>query len=107
MLHYLMGALKIGVLVIVGGLFLLHLPEIRRNVIGEHKIMSGKEAMGKIMKGIGVFVSLLGLAFYAGAFLANVQGILMQVMPLAVTGTVCLVCGIVCFVAGSIKKREK
>ena len=105
MLHYLMGALKIGILVIVGGFFLLHFPEIEEYRRGVQKMVNKKETVGKIMKGIGWFVILLGLAFYAGAFLAKLQGILLQILPLAATGTVCLVCGIILLIAGSMKKR--
>ena len=106
MMAYIMGAVKIAVLVTLGFIFLIHIPQIIKFLKGEYKNMNKKIIIGKVMKWIGGFAGILGLAFYGGAFLAKIQGILLQIVPLAVAGTVCLVGGIICFFAGNHKIKN-
>lgn len=106
MITYIMGAVKIEVLVTLGLIFLIHIPQIIKYFKGEYKNMNKKMIAGKVMKWIGGFVMILGLAFFGGAYLAKIQGILLQIVPLAVTGTVCLVGGIICFLAGAHKTKN-
>lgn len=68
--------------------------------------MNKKMVAGKVMKWVGGFMGILGLAFYGGAFLAKVQDILLQIVPLGIAGTVCLLGGITCFLAGNHKLKN-
>lgn len=100
MMSFILGALKIATLVTVGAIFVLHLPQIIKFIKGECKTMDKKQVKNKIMKCIGGFVVVLGLAFEGGAFLAHVQGILTQVFPLAAAGVVCMIGGVLCWISG-------
>lgn len=106
MMTYIMGALKIALLVILGLAFLLYIPQIIKFLKGEYKTMNKKMIAGKVMKWVGGFAGVLGLAFYGGAFLAHVQGVLTQILPLAVVGTICVIGGIICFVVGNRKENN-
>ena len=74
---------------------------------GEYKEMNIKEVKSKVMTGIGMFVTVLGAAFEGGALLAHLQGIVIQIVPLAVTGMICIIAGIVCMVTGRRKRVRK
>ena len=93
------SAIVIAVLVIVG------LPLITNQQ--QRKAANGEPAAlwPKLLRWGGLFVILLGAAFFFGAFQAYAQGIQSQIMPLAVTGAVCACLGLAGTVGGYIKSR--
>jgi hypothetical protein len=103
---FIKNAIKIAVLVIIGMVFLLNIPNLYKFLKGEYKTMNTKKIGGKIMKWIGGFVSLLGLAFLGGSYLAYIQGFFTQIYALAMAGIICLLAGIVLLVKGALKGRK-
>lgn len=93
-MSYIIGAFKIAILVIVGTVFLVNKTEVMN--FWEQK-MESKQMKKKVMKWVSVLIVMLGIAFEGGAFLAHLQGVVLQVMPLAVTGAVCFVAGIIVY----------
>ena len=91
MLDFLFKALVIFILV-VAGLSLLYNTDIfnlRNNQ--EKKKLS---LLSKILNFAAIICLLVGIAFLGGAFLAKVQNISFQVIPLLVTGIICIICSL-------------
>lgn len=103
---YIVQAFKIALLVTVGLLVFVNIPTLSKIVKGEYKKMNKEMVAGKAMKWIGGFGSMLGLAFFFGAFQAYVQGFITQILPLGVVGVICLIAGVICFIMG-IRKTKK
>lgn len=106
MLAFIGKALKIALLVILGLIFILNIPEIISIIKGECKNMNKNVIAGKVCKCVGGLAVVLGLAFYGGSMLAKVQGVILQIVPLAVTGTVCIIAGLVSFIIGRNKIKK-
>lgn len=103
---YIVQAFKIALLVTVGLLVFVNIPTLSKIVKGEYKKMNREMVAGKVMKWIGGFGSMLGMAFFFGAFQAYVQGFITQIIPLGTVGIICLIAGIVCVIMG-IRKTKK
>ena len=59
----------------------------------------------KICKVTGAILGVLGIAFGIGAYLAFLQGVATQIVPLAVIGTLCLILGIISYLCGRRKGK--
>lgn len=66
------------------------------------------ELKARLTSAVGVILGVLGFAFLAGSGLAYLQRVVTQIIPLAVTGVICLVGGIVMLIVGRhVSKRAK
>ena len=61
---YIVQAFKIALLVTVGLLVFVNIPTLSKIVKGEYKKMNREMVAGKVMKWIGGFGSMLGMAFF-------------------------------------------
>ena len=93
------SAIVIAVLVIVG-LPLISNRQQRQITNGESPVL-----WSKLLRWGGLFVILLGVAFFFGAFQAYAQDIQSQIMPLAVTGAVCTFLGVVGMIVSHVKSH--
>lgn len=70
--------------------------------------MKNRGLKARLSSAVGIVLGVLGLAFLAGAALAYLQSVATQIIPLAVTGAICLVGGIAMLVVSRrVRKSEK
>ncbi len=66
-----------------------------------------RELKARLSSAVGIVLGVLGLAFLAGSGLAYLQRVAAQVIPLAVTGVVCLVGGIAMLIVGRYGRKNE
>lgn len=105
-MHFIFETCRVALLVIVGIIFFLHVPAIINFFKGESKIMKKKQIVVKGVKWAGLFLCVLGGAFFFGSYLAYVQGVLSQIKVLAAVGMICVVAGLIALIAGHMKLKK-
>ena len=65
------------------------------------------ELKARLSSAIGIIFGVLGLAFLAGSALAYLQSVATQIIPLAATGVVCLIVGVVLLCVGRRARKNK
>ena len=65
------------------------------------------ELKARLSSAVGIVLGVLGLAFLAGSGLAYLQSVATQIIPLAVTGVVCLVGGIAMLIVGRCARKSE
>lgn len=105
-MHFIFETCKIALLVTVGIVFFLHVPAIIKFLKGESKIMKKKQIVAKGVKWAGLFLCVLGGAFFCGSYLAYIQGVLSQIKVLAAVGVVCVAAGLSALIAGRMKLKK-
>jgi len=64
------------------------------------------ELKARLSSAVGLILGVLGLAFLAGSGLAYLQRVATQIIPLAATGAICLVGGIVMLIVGRHARKS-
>lgn len=93
-----MNALVIFVLVVIGLFVLFETGFIDKNQ--RIQKMGGLNMTKRIIKLAAGILCILGIAFLLGSFLAYIQNITVQIVPLLIVGVICLLVSLICiFVA--------
>lgn len=66
-----------------------------------------RKRKARLSSAVGIVLGVLGLAFLAGSGLAYLQRVATQIIPLAATGVVCLVGGIVMLIVGRRGRKNE
>lgn len=103
MLSVLFKAFDIFILVVVGMWLLWEI-----GIFSNHKSRHTKEVkvMKTVLNMVSIILFILGVAFLGGSFLAFLQGFVIQITVLAVTGTICFIVALICFLFNHLKKKE-
>lgn len=90
----LIHGLIIAILVVIGLLFVLSLPNVPKSRLLQQAVSNPKQWVTRLHRMAYIFLGLLGLAFYLGALQALIIGLVSQLIALALVGTVCIVISI-------------